>query len=314
MLSFTGLKATLTTLAGDAGYGLNIQGTFKLNLPDNSLETAFSFSMAYDATAAEKFKLSGELASLNLKVAGATLAMQKVQSGNEGMSVASATLTLPKSLGEATAQVTGLKISVDGLAFDSASITLPEIKIGDGSKVKITGVKAELTVASGNYKFTASGTLVLNLPGNSQNVAISFSIDSTGQMSGTLSQLSLTLAGATLKLTDLAMNNNGLAVASATLTLPASLGGAAATLTDVKITQDGLTFGSASITFPDIKFGDGSKVKIVQLKGTLDGRRQRLYVQLQRHSCSCACPATARTSTSRRASTPPGSSAPASAS
>ena len=269
VLSFTGLKATLTTLAGNVGYGLNIQGTFNLNLPGNSVASAFSFSMAYDATAAEKFKLSGELASLNLKVAGATLALQKVQLGNEGMSVASATLTLPKSLGEATAQVTGLKISADGMAFDSASITLPEIRIGDGSKVKITGAKAELTVAGGAYKFTASGTLNLNLPGNKQDVGFSFSIDSTGQMSGTISQLSLTVAGATLGLTGVAVNNDGLAVASATLTLPASLGGAAATITDVKITAAGLTFGSASIAFPDIKFGDGSKVKIVGLTGTL---------------------------------------------
>ena len=270
-LSFTKLKGKLDVLPDDSGFKVAITGTLKLALPDNPQETPFGFEMAHDANAAEKFKLSGTLASLNLKVAGTTLELKDLALGNEGFSVKTATLTLPDSLGKAVIQVSGVKINADGLAFESASITLPEIKIGDGSKVKITGAEAKLTLASASYKFTAEGTLNLNLPGkeNKQDIKLSFSIDSAGQMSAKLDQLSLALAGATLKLKDVELDNDGLSVASATLTLPKSLGEGVATLTAVEITANGLKIGGGSITFPDIKFGDGSKVKIVELAGTL---------------------------------------------
>ena len=270
-LSFTKLKGKLDVLPDDSGFKVTITGTLKLALPDNPQETPFGFEMAHDTNAAEKFKLSGTLASLNLKVAGTTLELKDLALGNEGFSVKTATLTLPDSLGKAVIQVSGVKINADGLAFESASITLPEIKIGDGSKVKITGAEARLTLASDSYKFTAEGTLNLNLPGkeNKQDIKLSFSIDSAGQMSAKLDQLSLTLAGATLKLKDVELDNDGLSVASAILTLPKSLGEGVATLTAVEITANGLKIGGGSITFPDIKFGDGSKVKIVGLAGTL---------------------------------------------
>ena len=271
-LSFTGLKAKLETLPDNSGFKLAIDGTLKLSLPENAQESLFGFSMAYDASAAEKFRLSGTLANLSLKVAGTTLALTDVALGNEGLSVTSAELTLPAALGSAKARITGVKITGDGLAFGSASIALPEIKIGDGSKVKITGVTATLSSAANGYKFTAGGTLDLNLPGNSQKIAISFAIDAPGLMSGTLSQLSLTVAGTTLALTDVALNNDGLGVASANLTLPKSLGGGNAAVTDVKITRDGLSFGSASIALPEIKIGDGSKVKITGVTATLSAQ------------------------------------------
>ena len=83
------------------------------------------------------------------------------------------------------------------------------------------------------------------------------------QLSGTLSNLSLTLAGSTLALQNVTLGNSGLSVTAATLTLPQSLGGVSGTVNNVSITRTGLSVGGGSITLPMIKFGDGSKLKIV---------------------------------------------------
>lgn len=96
--------------------------------------------------------MSGTISQLNLTVAGATLSLTDALLTNAGLSASQVTLKLPAVLG-------------------GAVIAIPEIKFGDGSKVKFTKVGLHLTSSGGVYQFAASGTLVINLPGNSQSAS-----------------------------------------------------------------------------------------------------------------------------------------------
>jgi hypothetical protein len=129
-------------------------------------------------------------------------------------------LTLPASLGGATTTLTDVSINSSGLNIGSGSIQLAEIKIGDGSKVKIVNSIATLSANAAGYTFGVEGTLQLRLPQNSQNIAISGSVDSSGQFTATLSQITLKLANVDLELSNITMNNSGLTVASGTLRCP----------------------------------------------------------------------------------------------
>ena len=238
-----------------SSYVLSARGTLQLRLPNNSQDINLTFTIRggqFDAS----------LSSLSLTVAGTALALQSIDFDNAGLHVASASITLPASSGGASGTLSDVNITEDGLSIGAGKFTLPDIKIGDGSKVKISSITAELAVAGSNYTLSAGGTLNLNLPGNTQDITVSFTMDSSGNMSASLDQITLTVAGSTLTMKQVTLNNSGLAVDMATLQLPPSLGGTSGTVKDVRITKDGLTIASGSFTLPDINIGDGSKVRL----------------------------------------------------
>jgi hypothetical protein len=155
---------------------------------------------------------SGTLDAFNFTLGGLTLdAAPGATVSNVGISVPGVTLTLPSVLGGASSNINGLSITKNGVIINDGSITLPEIKYGDGSKLKITDTTANLTLANDEYKFTVNSTLYISLPGNLINTPVSFTIDN-GELSGTVDKLDLTVAGAQLGLEDLAISNAGLAV------------------------------------------------------------------------------------------------------
>ncbi len=248
-------NASVTLAVEQNSYGLSGSGMLQLRLPDNSQDIALSFSIR-----AAEFDAS--LSSINLNVAGSTLALNTIDFDNHGLTVLSANLTLPASLGGASGSLNHVAITEDGLSIGGGSFSLPEVRIGDGSKVKITDISAELAMHGRSYTISAGGKLNLNLPGNSQIVQISFSLDSNGAMKGSLDQLHLSVAGATLSMQQVVLTNSGLTVAAATLKLPDSLGGESGTVTGVTINSSGMSITGGSISLPDIKIGDGSKVKI----------------------------------------------------
>ena len=243
-------------------YVLSGRGTLMLRLPNNSQDVELQFTISGG-------QFDARLSSLSLTVAGTTLGMQNIDFDNDGLHVATATVTLPASLGGASGTLTDVSVTEDGLSISRGSFTLPTIKIGDGSKVKISNITVELAMAGSDYTLSASGTLNLNLPGNVQNIAAEFSIDSNGNMSANLDQIVLSLAGSTLTMKQVTLDNDGLSVSAATLQLPSSLGGTSGTVNDVSITSSGLTIGGGTFTLPDIKIGDGSRVKLNNLTATI---------------------------------------------
>jgi len=248
-------QASLTVQGN--GYVLSVSTTADINLPGNAQTTTFTFTISKSGSS---YQLSGTLSSLSLSLAGSNLSLQNVTLGNTGFSVSAATLTLPASLGNTSITVNDVSITSAGLRVGGGSITLPTIKFGDGTKLQIVSPTASIQAASGGYTFGVSGTLQVRLPQNSQDIAVSFTISTTGQFSGSISQLSLTLASTTLQMTDVTFNNSGLSVGQARLTLPASMGGASGWVNNITITKDGLKIGGGGVSFPfpDFTLGTAS--------------------------------------------------------
>jgi hypothetical protein len=244
-------------------YQFSANGTLSITLPNNSINSSLAFTITQGG------QLTGTLSNLNLTVAGATLTLTNVAITNSGLSVDSASLQMPASLGNTLATIGGLTIDQSGLSITDGSLILPDIKYGDGSKLKITNPSATLSVVNNQYQFSANGTLSITLPNNSINSSLAFTITQNGQLTGTLSNLNLTVAGATLTLTNIAITNSGLNVDSASLQMPTSLGNTLATIGGLTIDQSGLSITNGSLILPDIKYGDGSKLKIVSPVATL---------------------------------------------
>ncbi len=255
-------QATATMRIADNKYVLTCSGTLQLRLPDNSLDAALSFTLADGV-------LTGALNQLQLTVAGMTLDLNGAQLNNTGLSITMARLSLPARFGSGVVTLSDVAITRDGLRIGAGAFALPELKIGDGSKVAIRNITASLAVMGPHYTLAAGGTLHLNLPDNAQAIALSFTLDSDGNLHGTIDRLSLTLAGGTLAMQQLTLTNAGLSVAVATLQLPASLGGALATVTQIEITGAGLSIGSGALTLNDIQFGNSAFLRIAQPTATL---------------------------------------------
>ncbi len=244
------------------------QATLRVNPPgvDKSVGADFKImpGPAFDGTV-ETFALT---------LAGSTLAVTGAALTNDGISLASVTLTLAGQFGGGSCSVTDLLITRNSFSIGGVGGTfpLPDVNFGSGDKLKITNGQASLSYVAGIYVMMGSGTLSLNLPSNVQEIAIVFRFDSAGNISASLSQLSLSVAGGTLAMKDIALGNNGLSVAVATLTLASSMRGVKHTVENVTITgDDGLSIGGVGVTIPlpDIYVGDGSKVAFTNLAATL---------------------------------------------
>ncbi len=264
----------LSQIAGfTIGSGLNISqinlanlavtGSAALTLSPPGINTPVqaAFTLAANANGIVP---SGTLQAFSLPVAGATLAVPggAALSAN-GILAPSVTLQMPALLGGLSGAVNNLKVTPNSVSIDEANATfnLPNIKIGDGSKLSITNIKAKLTLTNGKYEFTATGSLQVNLPGNQKTISLTFKIDAQGNPSGTIGEVALNLAGATLSLKNATLDKDGVAVQNATITLPAALGGAGGSVGLVKITKDGLSFAAVSFKMPNFTPG-GSNVAV----------------------------------------------------
>ncbi|MBX7233328.1 MAG: DUF4397 domain-containing protein [Caldilineales bacterium] len=262
----------LSQIAGfTIGSGLNISqinladiavtGSAALTLSPPGISTPVQANFTLVANA-NGIVPSGALQAFSLPVAGATLNVPggATLSAN-GVLAPSVTLQMPALLGGLSAAVSNLKVTPSSLSIDEANATfnLPDIKIGDGSKLSITNIKAKLTLTNGHFELTATGSLQMNLPGNQKTIALTFKIDAQGNLSGTIGEVALNLAGATLSLKNATLDKDGVAVQNATITLPPALGGAGGSVGLVKITKDGLSFASVSFKMPNFTPG-GSNV------------------------------------------------------
>ena len=243
------------------------EGTVAINLPDNEQESQVSFSIDTNG------EFSAEIDTITLNLASASLELSEIAVSNAGLSVAEGVLTLPPSLNESTVTVSDVTIAADGIEIGGAvvEINLPDINIGNGSKVRFSEVVATLGIEGDTYFFGISAVLQLRLPQNNQDITIAATVDSDGQFSGSVSQISLTIANATLTMVDLTFDNTGLQVSEATIQLPAALGGGSGSLYELAIGQDGLSIGGGSVRFPfpDIKLGGATGFAVTNIVAEL---------------------------------------------
>jgi hypothetical protein len=230
-------------------------------------------SASADFTIAPGPVFGGTLGAFNLATAGVIV---EIGAGttltNQGITIPSFTIKLPDLFGGARGSAQGLRIYSTGIQLTKGSITLPELLIGDGTKLRLTANTATLGFNGTTqvYSFALKSTLKLALPGNKHSIAVSLTLSESGgaaTISGKLSSLSLTIAGSTLAMKDIAITNDGLSVGAATLSLPPSLG-KSITVTDVRVLASGLRIGGGSFVLADIMFGGGGE-RIAVLKPTV---------------------------------------------
>jgi len=242
-------------------YAMQGSGYLSVSLPSNTQEISVALSI-------KNGQFSTTLSSLRLNVAGVTMTLQQIAVNNAGLSAGSAVITLPANLGNAVSTINGVVIDKNGLRFNNGKLQVPTISLSD--QVKLINVLADVTSSNGRYSLSATGNLSLTLPANTQSIPLSFGIDPTGNLSGMVGRIVLNVAGSTLTMTQATLNNNGLEVSAATMQLPANLGNAVGTITGVRIDKTGLKFSQAQVTLPDVKFGDGSTLKVMHPSATLN--------------------------------------------
>ena len=203
---------------------------------------------------------------------GTALSIDAIALNNTGLTASNATLTLPASLGSTTATIAQIVISDQGLSFGDAGLEVDLPNFTVGSKLSFAQNHASLAISGATYRLVVSAQMTSSLPGNVQTSAISLMMVTDGsdvQLSGTLSALTINLAGGTLTMSSLALSRDGLTVGAATYVLPTSLGGSIA-VSGVRITRSDLAFNQGTLRLPPITFGgDGTRLALTDGQATL---------------------------------------------
>ncbi len=282
----------------DGKIGLQLEGTLQLWLPGNHRNIPIEFSINEDG------ELEASVKQIDLTIAGHALAMKKVKLNNGGLKVDEASLTIqgqekknkdqrlasrlhkmaPDGESRAVAAETATKkftvtvkkvvINGSGISIGGAGITnyLPDVKIGSAAtfaKMEFSLVVNDPT-GDASIELAIKGVLKINLKDNDQEVKFSAKRDKEGKFSGTLEELSLTVAKSSLVLAEVTFDDSGVKAKSATLTLPKSLNEAKATINGVQIDSNGLSFGDANAKIPvEFAIGKADAANRVSVKGDL---------------------------------------------
>jgi len=206
----------------------------------------------------------GTVEAFDFTVGAVDLGVEGAGLTNEGLIASSVKMTLPAKWGGTETTVKDLSITAEGVSIGGAEATvpLPDFQLS-GDKVQVSDASVTIVYNGDGLMFTGQGTVKITLPDNNQSSQTEFSISPDGTFSATIDTLSLTLAGSSLELNEIAVDNNGLSVAEGVLTLPKSLNESTLTVEDISISADGLEIGGAEVALnlPDLNIGDGEKVR-----------------------------------------------------
>jgi hypothetical protein len=140
----------------------------------------------------------------------------------------------------------------------------PVRMMGDQTAVQAeagpSGVGAMTITIDHNDPSAPAAMLNLALPGNRRAIPLSdVRVDTAGNLTGSLAELTLAVAGMAARFNDLQVSNDGLSARGLELAPPPSWNSAAIRIdVDVRITPAGLQIGAASIPLPDIQIGHGA--------------------------------------------------------
>lgn len=225
-------------------------GNVELRLPQNNQDIAIIAQVSNDS------KFSGTLSSLKLTLASVTLTPNNVAFNNNGLRVAQATLQLPPSLGNNSAQLNDVRIDSSGISIGgSAKFAFLDFKIGSGNGFSVTGVTAQLTLAADrSYKITLAGTVNVNVENINAIVKGSVTVDSQGHITGQVDSFKFALAGLEVQALNAQVSNSDLTVAEASLKTPSSWGGASVAVYNLRVGPSGVRIGG-KFAVPEIKAG-----------------------------------------------------------
>ena len=98
---------------------------------------------------------------LKLNLASSWLDLTDVMVTNSGLYVDTGVLTLPPSLNESVVTLRQVSITSNGLEIGGGTVqmNLPDINVGDGSKVRFSKMSLTLDITDGVYTYSIDGTL-----------------------------------------------------------------------------------------------------------------------------------------------------------
>lgn len=203
-------------------------------------------------------ELNGSMGGLTLDLGGILFGLKNVVVTTEGLMAEAATLTMPAEMGGGVTTVSDVMIDGYGVSVGGGSFTLPDMTLVEGM-VTLSGARADVTVADGQYVVGGQGTLNVVLPGNEEATAVTFKMGGDGQLSAQVSGLKLDVGGPVLALGTATVTNEGLKADSAMISMPAEMGGTSAMVDQVVIDANGLSFGNAglNIILPEMPLGEG---------------------------------------------------------
>ncbi|RME03041.1 MAG: hypothetical protein D6805_07880 [Planctomycetota bacterium] len=263
------------------GFKIEGAGTVSMDFPHIQAKSTQSLKVAYYSA---DDKISGTIKELQITLLERRIQMDNVKFDNaelKGLSAEKATMTLPKSLGEASVSLNNVSITSAG--FQCGGVTLAGVNIVVQNILSLNLSEGTFTfLEGGHYSFSAQGQLSLQ---NLSNVEGSGSFHITynsaeDKVDGTISTAELKALGQKVELTNATFDNydkKGIQTEKAALTLPESLGSPKLTLNQVKITQEE-GFSCESVTAENIKLKVAEVLSIQVDKATVEVSKTKFTI------------------------------------
>lgn len=251
-LSFANNTAKLSLVEAGQKFALDVSSTLVAGTDSEPI------TFAMTANPDGSVELNGSMGGLMLDLGGILFGLKNVVITTEGVMAEAATLTMPAEMGGGVTTVNNVMLDGYGLSVGGGSFALPDMVLVEGM-VTLSGARADVSVADGQYVVSGQSTLNVVLPGNEEATAVTFKMGGDGQLAAEVTGLKLDVGGPVLALGTAMVTNEGLSTDSAMISLPAELGGSSAMVDQVVIDANGLSFGAAglNIILPEMSLGEG---------------------------------------------------------
>ncbi len=248
ILSISGLTGSLGT------EGARVAGTLHIRLPEGNVADApVELMIKRDGTFSATAKVMG---TWSFNLAGSTLRITNFLLDQSGVSVDSAVLYLPPSLGSATLVVQALKITPAGITHGGivGQLSQPLTLGADGFKVTVNTIMLVIPPNWAPFQLTIDGEV--DIAGDGFSTKAHATITLQGQhLSAAIHDFDLNISGLTVSARQVSLDGSGLRAKVVTLGMPAGFGGATVTLVGLEVSRDGIQIAGGSFAIPDIDAG-----------------------------------------------------------
>ncbi|WP_165774636.1 PKD domain-containing protein [Candidatus Viridilinea mediisalina] len=221
-----------------------------------------------------EIRLPNSLGGLTGIISKIIITKDSINFGGAGVKIPFPDITIYSSVTPAADSAAGSaasqrRINIQSIIVKDVSISRDGLRIGGvGGKLRIRDIKfgnaltlsnlaATLKVSGRGgvsfHEFGLEGDLRINLDAVSKPITFTATIDRSGNLTGTIEKIELTIAQTKLELNDVTLSSNGLESDRAKLTLPPILGKVEVNVSKVVINSQGISFGDANVKLP-VKF------------------------------------------------------------
>lgn len=241
------------------------------------LTSQLTIAAGTDNSTSAKVKLNfsdggvkGNLDNASLMVAGLQVSAATLDYSDDAFTAATATITLPGSLGGNAITLKNLRITADGIYIDESGgvFNVPDRDLGPVLQLTRTSGQIDLD-GKGGFRVKLSTTLnVRNIEaiGGGNSIATGGTLlIQKGRVTGTVSEFGFRVAGLGFHVDQPRFLDNRITARSVDVALPESLGGGSTALFNLEIGgAKGFSVGGGSFRLPDFSIG---KVGVQNVQG-----------------------------------------------